>query len=111
VREELADEMDQRLAEFRREALEARAREENWREEFVDEKIEILRKGMEEEFHIHEDSDREKLLEEENEALRREISTLKRERANRSPTKMQGNRANVGLKMGRVLGGIENAVL
>ncbi|KAF8243348.1 P-loop containing nucleoside triphosphate hydrolase protein [Wilcoxina mikolae CBS 423.85] len=110
VREELADEMDQRLEEFRREALEARAREEDWREEFVDEKIEILRKGMEEEFHIHEDGDRERLLEEENESLRRELSALKRERANRSPTKLQGNRANVGLKIGRVVRDMDNLV-
>jgi hypothetical protein len=112
VREEMAEEMDQRLEEVRREALETRVREAEWRDEFVDEKLEILRKGMEEELRVYEDNEdadgRLSSLEMENEALRREIVALKRERQNRSPTKTV-NKPNMGLKMGRVLGAIENA--
>lgn len=129
VREELADEMDRRLAAVRREALEARRREDAWRDEFVDDKIEILRRGFERGFLIHEDSccrcrgggsgdsgdsdgGRVRGLEDENEALRREIASLRRREAvNLSPTKHAGGSSR--LKMdpaGRVFGGIENAV-
>ncbi|KAA8895624.1 P-loop containing nucleoside triphosphate hydrolase protein [Sphaerosporella brunnea] len=114
VREEMAEEMDRRMEEVRREALDTRVKEAEWRDEFVDEKLEILRKGMEEELKVYEDPEeardaarRISVLETENEALRREIATLKRERQNRSPTKM-GNRFSTELKIGRILGGIEN---
>ncbi|KAI5845402.1 P-loop containing nucleoside triphosphate hydrolase protein [Tricharina praecox] len=122
VREEMADEMEARLEDARRAAMEARVQDAEWRDEFVDEKLDILRRGMEDELSVYEDEDatgdtgRSKLdqLQRENEALRRELDALKRERANRSPTKPTTYMPNVGIKMGMhrsaVLGGIENTV-
>ncbi|KAG0135020.1 P-loop containing nucleoside triphosphate hydrolase protein [Tuber indicum] len=74
VREEVADEMEERLEE--------------WREGYVDGKLEILRKGIK----IREDTppgaaERIQELEGENEALRRELLVLRREALGRSPSK------------------------
>lgn len=46
VREELASEMDQRLDDLRKGMVETRLEEEAWREEYVDEKLEIMKKSM-----------------------------------------------------------------
>ncbi|CUS07317.1 unnamed protein product [Tuber aestivum] len=88
VREEVADEMEERLEEVRRETLEHFEMEEEWREGYVDGKLEILRKGIE----IREDAppdaaERIRELESENEALRRELLALRREALGRSPSK------------------------
>lgn len=111
VREEVMEEMDGRLEALRREALETRVRENMWRDEFVDEKIDILRKGLAE-VRVYEDEDgyEYKLgyntggrsLEAENENLRKELSLLRRELGNRTPT--------ASTKRGRMLGGIENGI-
>jgi hypothetical protein len=119
VREEMADEMEARLEDARRAAMEARVQEAEWRDEFMDEKLDILRRGLEEELQVYEDEDatgttgggsRVEALERENEALRRELAAMKRDRANRSPTKTI-YKPNVGMKLGRtaVLESIENS--
>ena len=120
VREEMADEMEARLEDARRAAMEARVQDAEWRDEFVDEKLDILRRDMEEELKVYEDEDasgtssssRVDKLERENETLRQELAAMKRDRVNWSPTKPTSYKPNVGMKMGRagVLGGIENAV-
>jgi len=120
VREEMADEMEARLEDARRAAMEARVQEAEWRDEFMDEKLDILRRGLEEELKVYEDEDATgttggrsgvEALERENEALRRELTAMKRDKANRSPTKTTIYKPNVGMKLGRtaVLESIENS--
>ncbi|KAH0608513.1 uncharacterized protein H6S33_001647 [Morchella sextelata] len=90
VREEVADDMELRLEEVRRSMLDRLRVEEEWREGYVDGKIEIMKRGIQ----VHEDAPRSvylriEELEDENERLRRELMQLKREAGNRSPSKGQ----------------------
>lgn len=110
VREELVDEMDARLEQIRREGREERKLEGAKRDQFLDEKIAILKRGLGGEVLVYEDQrqDRIRRLEEENAVLRREITALKRERGNTvSPSK---KKTLSGARVGMVLGGIENGL-
>ena len=99
IREEVADEMDARLAQMLREAREDRKTEGIRSKKYVEEKIAILKKGIVGE--VQDRTSRRNLardLEEENAALRRELAALK------------GAESLTKKKTGAVLGGIKNAV-
>ncbi|KAL7274149.1 hypothetical protein RUND412_002965 [Rhizina undulata] len=101
VREEVAAEMEEQWEGVRREQGEARAKEEEWREGFLDEKLEILRRGIGG-LNVDENLPSGALerileLEEENGVLRREMEMLKRQVNNRSPSASKGRKRGKGL--------------
>ena len=88
VREECWEEMESRLAEERRRWMGAWGVEADRNDEHLDQKLEILSRGI----HIHEDAPQSSNqytedLETENNALRRKIESLERELQSRSPTR------------------------
>ncbi|KAI5785975.1 P-loop containing nucleoside triphosphate hydrolase protein [Pyronema domesticum] len=119
VRTEMADEMDHQLDTLRKAFDNERRREKIASRNFVNEKLEILKRGMEAEFegcpcsyleHVRD-------LEEENDTLRRELDSIRRDMRGRSPVKRvitapggatEGGqrRANMGVKMNMGMGRI-----
>ena len=88
VREECWEEMESRLVEERRRWMGAWGEEADRNDEHLDQKLEILSRGI----HIHEDAPQSSNqytedLETENNALRRKIESLERELQSRSPTR------------------------
>lgn len=116
VREEVADEMEGRLEDMRRGMMESLETEVEWRESYVDGKIEIMKRGIQgntplrlalpflfrftnalvRRVIVHEDAPPDVLeqlgeLRDENERLRREVMQMRRDANNRSPSKQHKN--------------------
>ena len=106
VRDECYADFEARLDQERRRWKGAWEEEADRNDEHLDRKIDILAKGIDSTFDIHEDpqspeDDRVRELEDENEALRRKLEALEREMLQRSPVKLKSQRV---LKAKRWLG-------
>lgn len=106
VRDECYADFEARLEQERRRWKGAWEEEADRNDEHLDKKIDILAKGIDSTFEIHEDGassegSRVRELENENEALRRKLEALEREMLQRSPVKLKSQRV---LKTKRWLG-------
>ena len=106
VRDECYADFEARLDQERRRWKGAWDEEADRNDEHLDKKLDILAKGIDSTFDIHEDRDtteggRVRELEDENEALRQKLALLEREMLQRSPVKLKGQRV---LKAKRWLG-------
>lgn len=97
VRDECYADFELRLDQERRRWKGAWEEEADRNDEHLDKKIDILAKGIDSTFDIHEDAAplediRTRELEDENEVLRRKLESLEREMQQRSPVKMKTQR-------------------
>ncbi|KAI5813865.1 P-loop containing nucleoside triphosphate hydrolase protein [Pyronema omphalodes] len=87
VRIEMADEMDRQLDLLRKSFDAERRKEKIATRNFVDDKLEILKRGMEAEFSNYPYQEQIRDLEEENEILRQELDAIRKDMRGRSPVK------------------------